>query len=68
MLSPDDLEILCGGTLALYAQGGHQVTMCVATDGHGSTAGRKTIKPKELDAIREREARDSAIIIGSDLL
>jgi len=29
----DDLEEFCGGTLALYAQAGHKVTMCVVTDG-----------------------------------
>jgi N-acetylglucosamine malate deacetylase 1 len=62
---PDDLEILCGGTLARYVQDGHHVTMCVATDG---TAGHKKIKPKELGAIREREARAAAQVIGADFL
>lgn len=34
----DDLEILCAGTLAKYAVGGHSVTMAVATNGElGST-------------------------------
>ena len=31
---PDDLEILAGGTLALYARAGHDVTMAVATNGN----------------------------------
>ena len=28
---PDDLEILCGGTLARFVQDGHEVVMCNAT-------------------------------------
>ena len=31
---PDDLEILCGGTLAKYAKLGHNVTMAVLTNGN----------------------------------
>lgn len=30
---PDDTDILCGGTLALYAQAGHTVFVAVATNG-----------------------------------
>ena len=30
---PDDIEILCAGTLALYKQQGHSVFMAIATDG-----------------------------------
>ena len=30
---PDDIEILCAGTLALYKKQGHTVFMAVATDG-----------------------------------
>ena len=30
---PDDLEILCGGTLARLAQEGHEVVMCHASRG-----------------------------------
>ena len=34
---PDDLEILCAGTLARYAAEGHAVTMChVARGDRGS--------------------------------
>lgn len=62
---PDDLEILCGGTLARYAQDNHQVTMCVATDG---TAGHMVIKPPKLARIREREARNAAEIIHADFI
>ncbi|MDH3674677.1 MAG: PIG-L family deacetylase, partial [Anaerolineae bacterium] len=62
---PDDLEILCGGTLARYAQEGHAVIMCVATDG---TAGHMEIKPPELAQIREREARAAAEVIKAEFI
>ncbi len=60
---PDDLEILCAGTLARYAKEGHDVVMCVATDG---TAGHRVIKPSELAQIREKEARAAAEVIGAE--
>jgi hypothetical protein len=42
---PGDLEILCGGTLAKYAQRGHHVTMAVATNGEvGSMAQLSILK------------------------
>ncbi len=62
---PDDLEILCAGTLARYVHEGHQVVMCVATDG---TAGHMVIKPAELAQIREREARAAAEVIGAEFI
>jgi len=62
---PDDLEILCAGTLARYAQEGHQLVMCVATDG---TAGHMVIKPPELARIREREARAAAELIDAEFI
>lgn len=62
---PDDLEILCAGTLARYAQKGHQVVMCVATDG---TAGHMAIKPPELAQIREQEARAAAEVIKAEFI
>jgi LmbE family N-acetylglucosaminyl deacetylase len=30
---PDDIEILCAGTLARYAETQHKVTMAIFTDG-----------------------------------
>jgi LmbE family N-acetylglucosaminyl deacetylase len=62
---PDDLEILCAGTLARYKAEGHQVVMCVATDG---TAGHMIIKPPELARIREAEARAAADVIGAEFI
>lgn len=61
---PDDLEIRCGGTLARFAEAGHHVMMCHATNGN---KGHKTIPPDELAQIREKEARAAAGIIGAEL-
>lgn len=62
---PDDLEILCGGTLARFAQRGDPVTMLVMSDG---SAGHAQIPAPELAAIREREARAAAAVIGAELV
>lgn len=60
---PDDLEILCAGTLARYAAEGHGVAMChVARGDRGSYEhGRE-----EIAAIRDAEARRAADVIGAD--
>jgi len=60
---PDDLEWLCGGTLAKFAKLGTKVSMAVATDG---AAGHMVIPPKELAEIRHNEAQKSASVIGAD--
>jgi LmbE family N-acetylglucosaminyl deacetylase len=60
---PDDLEILCAGTLAKYGKEGVKVSMAIATDGRG---GHMIIPPKELAEIRHREAERAAKIIEAD--
>ncbi len=60
---PDDLEILCGGTLARYAREGHQVVMCHVTCGD---KGATEVDPSELGALRRREATRAAEIAGAD--
>jgi LmbE family N-acetylglucosaminyl deacetylase len=60
---PDDIEILCGGTLAKYAQMGVKVSMAVSADG---AAGHMVIPPKELAEIRHAEAKAAAAVIGAD--
>jgi N-acetylglucosamine malate deacetylase 1 len=60
---PDDLEILCAGTLAKYAKQGVKLSMAVATDG---SAGHMIIPPKELAEIRHQEAEKAAKMIGAD--
>ena len=62
---PDDLEILCAGTLAKYATQGHHVTMAISTNGEVGSA----VLPKaEIAEIRRQEALASANVIGADLI
>lgn len=62
---PDDLEILCAGTLAKYAERGDQVFMAISTNGE---VGSSTLSKAEIARVREAEARASAAIIGAELL
>ncbi len=60
---PDDLEILCAGTLARFVAGGHHVVMahaCRGDKGHGK------IPPQEIGEIRDREAQAAAAVVGAD--
>ncbi len=59
---PDDLEIGCGGTLALYVKQGHTVVMCHIANGD---MGHKIINSHELKDIRAKEAENAANIIGA---
>ena len=60
---PDDLEILCGGTLAKYSSLGHQVIIAIVTDG---SAGSTELSLEELRKIRKKEAENSAKLINAD--
>ena len=62
---PDDLDILCAGTLAKYAARGDQVVMAISTNGE---AGSNGTTMEETSRIREKEARASAAIIGAELI
>lgn len=62
---PDDLEILCGGTLAKYAQRGDHVTMAVATNGD---VGSSTLAKAEIANIRRAEAEAAAAVIDADFM
>ncbi len=59
---PDDLEIGCGGTLALYSQQGHDVFMCHVANGD---KGHAIIMPDELRKIRAVEAEAAGEILGA---
>ena len=59
---PDDLELLCGGTLALYSKIGHEVFMCHVCDGN---KGSLVYSSEELVKIRRNEAIESAKLIGA---
>lgn len=62
---PDDIEILCAGTLALYAKANHKVTMAVFTDG---SMGDLVVPPAKLAVIRRQEQEAAAALIGARLL
>jgi N-acetylglucosamine malate deacetylase 1 len=59
---PDDLEILCGGTLARFVKEGHEVVMCHATLGD---RGSYVHTSEEIAAIRSRESKRAAEICGA---
>jgi LmbE family N-acetylglucosaminyl deacetylase len=60
---PDDLEILCGGTLARYVQEGHAVVMCHVSRGD---RGSFVHTSEEIASIRDREAKRAAEICGAE--
>jgi len=59
---PDDLEILCGGTLARYSQQGHAVTMVALTNGD---KGSESLPPERIAALRAEEMTRAAAVIGA---
>lgn len=59
---PDDLELQCAGTLAMYVKQGHEVFMAVATNGD---KGNFDVEPEELARTREEEFRQSCEVIGA---
>jgi LmbE family N-acetylglucosaminyl deacetylase len=62
---PDDLEILCGGTLALFARQGSRVCMCHLTNGEKGGIGESVA---EIRKTRRTEAIASAGVIGAESL
>lgn len=60
---PDDLEILCGGTLVRFVQEGHEVVMCNASYGNRGSFEHTS---EEITAIRLREAQRAAAIAGAE--
>jgi LmbE family N-acetylglucosaminyl deacetylase len=62
---PDDIEILCGGTLAKCAARGDQITIMIATNGN---VGSPTLSREEIAEVRKQEAQRSADILGADLI
>lgn len=59
---PDDAEILAGGSLALLARAGNQITIVSMTPGD---CGTTEYGPDEIAAIRRREAAEAAGQIGA---
>jgi N-acetylglucosamine malate deacetylase 1 len=60
---PDDLEILCGGTLARFVREGHEVVMCHATRGD---RGSYVHTSEEIARIRGEEARRATEVCGAE--
>lgn len=59
---PDDLEILCAGTIAACVAQGHTVWMAVATNGN---VGSPTLSNAEIAAVRKTEAEAAARCLGA---
>ncbi len=62
---PDDLELLCAGTLAKYADQGHEVIMAHLCSGN---MGGLNIDPQELARTRDAEAKAAAKLINAQAL
>ena len=62
---PDDLEILCGGTLAKYAKAGAKIVMAILTNGN---MGHPEVEPDEMARIRKGEFENAAAIIGAETI
>jgi LmbE family N-acetylglucosaminyl deacetylase len=62
---PDDIETYGGGTAARYAQQGHRLFFCVATNGN---VGSATLPKEEIAAIRHEEAARGAKCVGAELI
>lgn len=62
---PDDLEILCGGTLRKMVERGDHVTMTNIARGD---AGSYHHAPEEIAEIRAQEASSAASLIGADYI
>lgn len=60
---PDDAEFLVGGTLALLARAGHQVTIVSMTSGD---CGSDIYGPEEISRIRNEEGKAAAALIGAE--
>lgn len=63
---PDDETLFCGGTLAMYAQKGHDIFILETTRGEGGEVGEPPLTTRDnLAAFREREVREAADILGA---
>ena len=62
---PDDPEFFCGGTLARWAQAGHEINYVLLTCGDkGRNDHNHHIDSEELCAIRHAEQRNAADVLG----
>lgn len=59
---PDDVEILAGGTMALLARSGHDLTIVTMTPGD---CGSAELPPEAIAEVRRKEAAAAAELIGA---
>lgn len=62
---PDDIEILCSGTLFRCRERGDEVSLCIVTDG---AAGHSETASEELVGLRRAEAEAAAELLGAKLV
>jgi len=62
---PDDMEIACAGTLLKCKQRGDRVIVCHLSSGN---LGHEIIPPEELKIMRSKEALNSGLIAGFEIL
>ena len=63
---PDDESLFAGGTLAMYAEQGHEVYILETTRGEGGEVGEPPLTTEEnLGAYREQEVRKAAQALGA---
>ena len=62
---PDDVEIACAGTLARCIERGDAVSMIVMCNGNSAST---SLGPEELAAVRSRELKDAAKVLGVETL
>jgi LmbE family N-acetylglucosaminyl deacetylase len=60
---PDDAEFLCGGTVAKWVGDGTEVSYVCASDGSAGW-NAPDLDRREIAAIREREMREAAAVLG----
>lgn len=60
---PDDVEILCAGTMAKYVAAGTRVVLATATNGN---RGGINMMPDDLSKLRKGEAARAAHLIGAE--
>ena len=60
---PDDIEVACGGTVAMLTRLGKRVTFLIATNGCVGSVD-STLSPEQIVQIRQEEALRSAEMLG----
>jgi LmbE family N-acetylglucosaminyl deacetylase len=63
MAHPDDAEFVCAGTVAKWADEGHEVVYVIVTNGDKGTHD-PSLTPAQLSEIRKREQWEAARILG----